>query len=267
MLEDARAGWVVTRQKLGELLPDPTNRVGCKTLILDGTYSSAVIARFAETPVVDAERAIPLTPLSLSYVIYTSGSTGKPKAVMIGHVNALNLARHQAQQVLQGRSQRVALFASIGFDASLSELLMSFLTGSCLIVAPEHVKGSGADTATFAATSRVTTITLPPVLLAEFLERNSGCLKTLVTAGEAPEPNSVAMASSRYRYLNGYGPTETTVSATEYLISAGWTAGRLPIGSPSMNTQVYVFDAYLIPVPFSVSGELLIGGVQVSRGY
>jgi natural product biosynthesis luciferase-like monooxygenase protein len=69
--------------------------------------------------------------------------------------------------------------------------------------------------------------------------------------------------------LNMYGPTETTIwSSTFALDRADWsTAQTIPIGRPIANTQFYILDRQMRPVPVGVSGELYIGGEGVARGY
>lgn len=65
--------------------------------------------------------------------------------------------------------------------------------------------------------------------------------------------------------LNMYGPTETTVWSTTARVDG--LSGPVPIGRPLANTQVYILDSHLRPVPIGVPGELCIGGEGVAAGY
>ena len=124
------------------------------------------------------------------------------------------------------------------------------------VLTPSRGKRSGDALAHLIRAQRVTHATLPPVLLPDLPDDVP--LQTLVVAGESCAPDLVARWSRGRRMINAYGPTETTVCATMSEALAG--AIVPPIGRPIWNTQVYVLDGGLEPVPAGVSGELYIAG-------
>ena len=157
---------------------------------------------------------------------------------------------------------RVLQFASQSFDAAVSEMAAALAGGAALVlIAPG--KRSGDALAHLIREQGVTHATLPPVLLPDLPDDLP--LQTLVVAGESCAPDLVARWSRGRRMINAYGPTETTVCATMSEALAG--AIVPPIGRPIWNTQVYVLDGGLEPVPAGVSGELYIAGSGLARGY
>src|SRR5262249_12586303 len=156
---------------------------------------------------------------------------------------------------------RILQFASPSFDAAISEFVTAFLSGAAIIL-PSGER-SGAGLAGLIRAQGVTHATLPPVLLADL--PTDLPLSTLVVAGEACPAAEVARWSPGRRMINAYGPSETTVCATMSDALAGAIAP--PIGRPIWNTQVYVLDQYLQPVPVGVAGELYIAGAGLARGY
>ncbi|QQP97529.1 non-ribosomal peptide synthetase [Lysobacter enzymogenes] len=206
----------------------------------------------------------------LAYLIYTSGSTGAPKGVMVEHRNAAQLAAAQVRRFRLGRRSRVLQFNSIGFDASVFDLLMAFVRGGALYL-PEPAERASAQAAmAFVRRHRITHATLPPALLQGQPVPRFEHRPTLLFGGEAPNPALMRALSAHARVVNAYGPTETTVCAS------AWTAPRdfaqapdapLPIGRPLANVRLYLLDAQRQPVPTGSVGELYIGGAGVARGY
>ncbi len=203
---------------------------------------------------------------NLAYVIYTSGSTGRPKGVMVSHRGLGNLARSQIHTFAVTPNSRVLQFASPSFDAAVSELAMALLAGATLCLHAEHLLHSAPDLLHLLREQAITTVTLPPSLLAVLPVEELPALRTLVVAGEACQPEWLARwAAPGRRLCNAYGPTEVTVCAT----MAPWesTNPPLPIGRPIANTAIYLLDQRLQPVPVGVPGEVYIGGVGLARGY
>ena len=267
MVEDAGASLLLTAEAHAGRLSAVSGGDQVHCIVLDDADTASEIAAQSGDAVEDGERLAPLTPAGLAYVIYTSGSTGKPKGVMVDHGSAYRLADYQGPEFLAEATQRIGWFASVGFDACISELLMMFRTGACLVVVPDAMRSDGARLSGFLEDERIDALTLPPVLLQAVVDGRPSSLRTLVTAGETPDIAAVRKAAGLYDYINGYGPTETTVGATFHRVPGDFVGGSVPIGQPFANTQAYVVDGHLNPVPVGVGGELLIGGVQISRGY
>ncbi|MEV0258834.1 amino acid adenylation domain-containing protein, partial [Streptomyces sp. NPDC050732] len=223
------------------------------------------IGRLPAGPVRDAERSVPLTAAHAAYVIYTSGSTGTPKGVVVTHAGLENLARAQIDRFGVRADSRVLQFASLSFDAAVSELCMALLSGATLIVAGADELPPRVSLDAALRETRATHVTVPPsVLAAEDALPDE--LATLVVAGEACPPGLVDRWSTGRRMVNAYGPTETTVCAA---MSEPLTPGRdlVPLGRPMNGVQVYVLDEFLLPVPPGMTGELYVTGAGLARGY
>ncbi|HEY0097080.1 MAG TPA: amino acid adenylation domain-containing protein, partial [Archangium sp.] len=255
MLEDCRAPLLLTQSHRRASLPAFSGQV----LLLDTDWPS-LPAGSTEPP------ASRVTPDNLAYIIYTSGSTGRPKGVMVPHRGVPNLVHAQAHAFGIRQGTRVLQFASFSFDASVSEVAVTLLSGATLCLAPRDSLLPGPGLLALLREQAINVVTFPPSLLAVLPPDGLDALHTVVSAGEACSPELVSRwASSRRRFLNAYGPTETTVCAT--LATPAPDGQRPPIGRPISNFQVYVLDERLQPVPTGVPGELFIGGAGVSRGY
>ncbi len=201
----------------------------------------------------------------LAYVLYTSGTTGQPKGVLVTHGNLAHAVEAE-QSVLRTRSgMRLLQFASLSFDASLSEIFSALLHGAELHLAA--VQG-GAELARLLRERGIQSAQLPPSVLSSIDEREAGSLPALelvVSSGEACPPDLVARWSRGRRFLNVYGPTEVTISATAAECTADGAAP--PIGRPLPGVRAYVLDRHQRPSAMRVEGELYLGGPQVARGY
>jgi amino acid adenylation domain-containing protein len=206
-----------------------------------------------------------VTPGNAAYLIYTSGSTGRPKGTVVSHRSLINLVHAQRDVLAPVTSDRVLQFASFSFDASLFELTWALANGARLCTAPRQSLRPGPDLEQALARYGVTAAVLPPTALQVMDPAQAGRLRTLVVAGEALPAETAAIWSGPTRLLNCYGLTETSVWVTAEQLAGG--TGRPPIGRPIRNTQAYVLDRELRPVPVGVPGELFIGGVSVARGY
>ncbi len=213
-----------------------------------------------------------ILPDNLAYIIYTSGSTGLPKGTMLGHRGLCNLATAQIKAFDVRPGKRILQFSSLSFDASVWETVMGLLSGAALYITTQDVVASGVQLTSFLQRERITTLTLPPSVLAvlPYESRQEELvlpeLETLITAGEKVSGELVDIWKPGRNYFNAYGPTETTVCASMHLCRGRYPQGP-PIGKPINNFELYVLDKYAQPVPVGVPGELHIGGVGLARGY
>ena len=229
---------------------------GVQALPVDAPYS-APAAGFDAAPV-DADAP--------AYVIFTSGSTGKPKGVKVSHGNLLNFVTHMAEFI--GADDVVSQFAPFTFDASVAEIHACVLNCGTLAILSGELINDPERLQAYMTEQRVTFAAFPPQYAQHLSPAKLPRLRTLLTAGSAPDHALVARWQPHVRYVNGYGPTETTV------LSTAWQPGCVPaahepivIGTPISNTQVRVANRYSRALPPGVIGELLIGGEGVAHGY
>jgi amino acid adenylation domain-containing protein len=202
---------------------------------------------------------------SLAYVIYTSGSTGRPKGVLVTHGGLGNLAQAQIRAFGVTSSSRALQFASLSFDASASELAMTLCAGATLVLGPPQTLLAGPALAELLREQAITTVTLPPSVLAGLSPDDLPDLRTVAVAGEACPAEVVARWATGRCFLNAYGPTESTVCAT--MTECRPDGDKPSIGRPMDNIRAYVLDSRQQPLPVGVPGELYLGGIGLARGY
>ena len=217
-------------------------------------------------------QALGLTPQHLAYVIYTSGSTGRPKGVMNQHDGVVNRLLWAQEQFALGPDDRVLQKTPFGFDVSVWEFFLPLLAGAQLVLARPGGHQDPHYLAGLIASAGITVLHFVPSMLQVFLDEadTGGCggVRQILCSGEALPAalqNRLLERLPQVALYNLYGPTEAAVDVTCWRCQPGSTT--VPIGRPIANTQIHIVDRYLQPVPIGVVGELLIGGVQVARGY
>ncbi|NEO70809.1 amino acid adenylation domain-containing protein, partial [Moorena sp. SIO3H5] len=254
MLADAGVEVLLTQQSLLESLPSHTPRMVC----FDSDWG-AIEQHSGENLNVRVDSG------NLAYVIYTSGSTGQPKGVAIEHCSVCNLAIAQRNLFDLEPASRVLQFASVSFDASVWEIVMAVTNGAMLILGTASELMPGDDLKQILHQCCVTHVTLPPSALAVLPTDELTDLGQIIVAGEACSLELAHQWSVGRRFFNAYGPTESTVCATVAQIRD--SSEKITIGHPIANTQIYILDQHLQPVPIGVPGELYIGGDGLARGY
>ncbi len=256
MIEHSRVQNVVTMSALRQHLPD-----------FDGDYifldqqQSDIAAQKTTAP------KTATTEKNLAYIIYTSGSTGQPKGVMLTQEGLINLVQAQIKVFDVQPTSRVLQYASFSFDASVSEIFMALISGATLYMISRETMLSQSGLLGALKSNEITTVTLPPSILAVLPEAELPHLKTIISAGEACTKNMINRWGKTRRFINAYGPTESTVCTTANIVDEPVLSDNIPIGSAIDNLHAYVVDADMNPVPIGVPGELLIGGIGVARGY
>ncbi|MFC9076531.1 amino acid adenylation domain-containing protein [Streptomyces sp. NPDC057062] len=216
-----------------------------------------------------AERARPSDP---AYVIHTSGSTGEPKGVVVEH-RSLSLYLAWAREAYPALAGSALVHSPIAFDLTVTGLWGPLTAGGEVhLVDLDALTGAARGTA--AEVRKPTFVKATPTHLGLFALLPDECAPSgqLVLGGELLL--GAALDAWRQRnpgvtVVNEYGPTETTVGCAEFRIEPGDTVteGGVTIGRPIWNTQWYVLDDHLNPVPVGVTGELYIGGGLLARGY
>ena len=262
MLDDSNAGVLVTLERLQAKLPSFNGRV----VGLDSNW-----AEIAAGDTNDLD--IDVHPDHLAYVIYTSGSTGKPKGVLNTHRGIVNRLRSMQETYRLDASDRLLQKTQTSFDVSVREVFWPLIFGATIVIARPGEHGNPVYLADLIEREQVTTLHFVPSMLQLFLEEvDTGKCRSLacvLCGGEALPNDLVQRFFERFdcELHNLYGPTEAAVSVTAWRCERSEAAGVVPIGRPVANTQIYVLDSHLEPVPAGVWGELFVGGVQVARGY
>jgi amino acid adenylation domain-containing protein len=261
MLDESDIGILLTQESLEQVLA--TSNVYAVCLDKEQT-------RFSEHSAKNL--ACISDPDNLAYVMFTSGSTGRPKGIAISHRNIARLVRENNYASFS--PEEVFLqFASISFDPSTFEIWGSLLNGARLVV-PSLKQASLEELGQVIRENHVTTLWLTAGLFHQMVESRIDDLKQLhqlLAGGDVLSTRHVMKALRELngcRVINGYGPTESTTFATCCgMDNATRIGSTVPIGRPIANTQVYILDAYMQPVPIGVSGELYISGDGLARGY
>lgn len=256
MVQDAGVKLLLTSKNLASVFPV---RSDITVVQLD--------AQWKQISAEDENDVLPtVDPRNAAYVIYTSGSTGHPKGVLVQHGGVCNMVAAQTLEFDVQPESRVLQFASLGFDASVSEIFTALAVGATLFLADRELLADPESLAQLLNTYRISVVTLPPAVLNLLDENDFPNLRTVIAAGEACSAEVAARWSKGRRFINAYGPTEASVCTTlhhhrETDISAP------PIGGPISNARVYILNADLQPVPAGVAGELYIAGDGLARGY
>jgi amino acid adenylation domain-containing protein/non-ribosomal peptide synthase protein (TIGR01720 family) len=258
MLEDSAVSVLLTHSQLAKILPAyPTQRV-----YLDKDWKD--IAQQSQENLVQDTKAG-----NLAYVIYTSGSTGTPKGVLVEHQGVVNLVCWHQEAFAISPTDRTTQLAGFTFDASVWEIWSCLTAGASLYIANEQIRLSPLQLQAWLIANNITVSFLPTVLAESILSLDWSrdiTLRILLTGGDKLQ--YYPASSIPFKVVNNYGPTENTVVTTSGLVPANRHTNASPcIGKTIANTQVYILDRHLQPVPIGVSGELYIGGDGLARGY
>jgi amino acid adenylation domain-containing protein len=261
MLKDAQVSVLLTQRHLVEKLFEPQARVVC----LDTDWE-AMLRSVCSKGFDFSESAVSgVKPNNLAYVIYTSGSTGQPKGVAIEHHSTVALLNWATQVFAPKHLAGVLASTSICFDLSVFELFVTLSWGGKVILAENAL-----HLPTLPSAEEVTLLNTVPSAIAELLkiEAIPSSVQIVNLAGEPLQNRLVQQLYQRdtvQQVFNLYGPSEDTTYSTLALVKKG--GSNVTIGRPIANTQIYILDSHLQPVPIGVPGELHIGGAGLARGY
>ncbi|MDJ0732574.1 MAG: amino acid adenylation domain-containing protein [Nostocaceae cyanobacterium] len=262
MLQDAQVEILLTRESLVKRLPATNAGVVC----LDTDWKTIAACN---------DEYIPHNS-SLAYVIYTSGSTGEPKGVCCQHLGVLNLLTDFERRQPLRVGDNCSLWTSFSFDVSVYEIFSPLLVGATLDIVPQEIRVDSQGFIQWLHSHKITSAYIPPFMLpilANWLEQKSQklVLRRLLVGVEPIAEQTLIAISDRIpglQIINGYGPTEATICTTLYSLSSHQEhQNHAPIGKPVNNSQIYLLDQYLQPVPIGIPGEIYIGGVGLAQGY
>ncbi len=265
MMTDAGATAVVAEDDMVASLPLAEAGIAGDAVVRLDADAGAIAARPATDP------CVPVGPMDLAYVIYTSGSTGTPKSVAIEHGSIVWLL--YADYVRLGPDDVVAQASDATFDAVTFEIWGSLVHGALLAGVPKDTMLSPELLSATLRRERISVMYLTTALFNQLAGTDPtvfSSVDTLLFGGDAvnrQRVERVLAAAPPRRLLHMYGPTETTAYCTWTRIGDLTGSPTVSIGRPMVNTQAYVLDDRLEPVPYGVVGELWIGGLGVARGY
>ncbi len=262
MLQDAQVDILLTQESLVKQLPVTNAGVVC----LDNDWET--IAACSSQYIAHNS--------SLAYVIYTSGSTGEPKGVCCHHLGVLNLLADLENRKSLTVKDACSLWTSFSFDVSVYEIFSALLFGATLHIVPEEIRADSQGFIQWLHTHKITSAYIPPFMLpvlVNWLEKQPVklSLKRLLVGVEPILEQTLITISDRIpglHIINGYGPTEATICTTLYSVPTQQEHQRYtPIGKPVNNTQIYLLDQHLQPVPIGIPGEIYIGGIGLAKSY
>jgi amino acid adenylation domain-containing protein/non-ribosomal peptide synthase protein (TIGR01720 family) len=265
MLEESGAAVLLTQSAVQDRL----GLSGEKTVRLDAEWE-----QISGCSVANVGRQV--SGENLAYVIYTSGSTGRPKGTGITHRSLSNHMQWMQEEIGYGAEDRVLQKTALSFDASVWEFYGPLLSGGRVVLLRAGEQRDARYVGEEIVRRGITVVFLTPSFLQAVVEsgvveeaREKLRLRVLISGGEALKWESARAVWDRWgvEIVNLYGPTEATIDASCWRAGAEWTEQEIPIGRPIANTQLYVVDEEMKPVPVGVVGELYIGGAGLAREY
>ena len=265
MLEDSRLSLLLTQQDYAGKFTSVPGKVVC----LDAAWGDIL----AESGQNGSARISPDDP---AYVIYTSGSSGRPKGVVGLHRGALNRFAWMWRSYPFERGEVACAKTSLSFVDSIWELFGPLLAGVRTILIPSDTARNPRDLIATLARHSVTRLVLVPSLLQAMLESEPTLGESLpqlrywISSGEALNARLMDRFRERVPHgilLNLYGSSEVSADVTCYDTRLTQSGDIVLAGRPISNTQIYVLDANLRPVPVGIAGQLCVSGDGLAEGY
>jgi amino acid adenylation domain-containing protein len=270
MLEDAQVSVLLTQAKLVEDRGWTVADGSPQSSILDPRFMVVCLDR--DWPTISQQRDDnPKTGVgseNLAYVIYTSGSTGQPKGVQVSHRSVVNCLCSVGDQIGLSAQDIWLAVTTISFDIAALEIFLPLITGAKVVLASRAESLDGIELSRRLRSCGATVMQATPTswnILLDAGWEGSPEFKVLCGGEVLSRRLSRRLTESGASVWNLYGPTETTIWSTMYRVEP--SERPVYIGRPIANTQIYILDAHMQPVPIGVHGDLYIGGAGLARGY
>ena len=266
IFEDAGAPFIITTKEIAKERQELFSRLSCKVLLLEELLENSNAGN-PDTRIKEHD---------LCYCIYTSGSTGKPKGVMIEHINLANFVNPNPKNAetygYVSRGSVSLSMAAMTFDVSVLEEFLPLTNGMTAVIASDEEILNPIMLGDLIVKNKVDIMTTTPTYLSNMidlpqLQEAAAQIKVFDVGAEAFPPalfDKIHAVNPDAYIMNGYGPTETTISCTMKVIT---DSKNITIGEPNGNVQVYVVDKENRILPDGETGELVIAGLGVGRGY
>lgn len=262
-LPEKRKQYIAENAKLSLLLTDSSDKTGEIPAIRQLPVDLSQLPENCTCGYIQAR------PDDCAYIIYTSGTTGNPKGVQISYMNLSTFTENLTDLDIHGpdpATDRYLAFASIGFDVSILELMLCLPAGGTLVVAGQEERRDISLLTELMKKEKVNVAFLPPSLLAQFPRPDFPSLEILLFGAEAISEKLLDRLKQRsYTLIHMYGPTENTVASTARIVDSHTPYDN--IGYPLKGVTYYVLDEEQKQVACHITGELYLGGRQVSPGY
>jgi amino acid adenylation domain-containing protein len=265
MLEDAQVAVLITQQRLAATLPSLTAQL----LRIDEEAEMLAQYESSNPELLGGAE-------NLAYIIYTSGSTGRPKGVPVTHRNLVNFLLSMQGEPGMTAADTLLAVTTLAFDIAGLELYLPLLSGGRVALASREKAVDGQELLALLRESKATVMQATPATWRLLLSVLAAAevkepLELKVLCGGEALPGSLARAlqqTVKGAVYNLYGPTETTIwSATHVVNEKDAETPIVSLGRPIANTQLYLLDEALQPVPVGVTAELYLGGEGLARGY
>ncbi|HVG19909.1 MAG TPA: amino acid adenylation domain-containing protein [Blastocatellia bacterium] len=262
MLENARPHALLAQERLLERLPDTESQIICVDRLRREIAQEA-----------DSNPNVGVSADNAAIVLYTSGSTGKPKGVVMTHRGTCNHIFWVQHYFPMTESDSMPFKYSVCFDASVFEVLYPLFAKARLVIVPQNMHKDVAALVNFISRHEITAIDIPTPLLPVLME-DSNFLKceslrqiTCASDSMSVEVKEHYFATLGKPLIHFYGPCEASIGSTFNVCKPGGETNIVSVGKPVSNTQIYVLDPMMQPVPVGITGEIYVGGVGVTRGY
>lgn len=256
MLEDSGAKHLLISKAYQEPLENIANK-----LTLDDILSTM-------TDMPSSYPSLEISKARLAYILYTSGSTGRPKGVQIRHSSLTNFLLSVQKRPGIAANDVLLAVSTISFDIAATEIFLPLIAGAAVYLADSQTTKDGRALLEIIQNKGISIMQATPITWRMILAAgwNNRLPMKIICTGEAfPKDLAEELHTKGDEIWNGYGPTETTIWSSLKQITNPNDA--ITIGTPLANTQMYVLDEFLAPVPFRETGELYIGGDGLASGY